>query len=98
MDEDVDPAISEREAKRKEIQSLILKYSALEEAYEKASGANANGAGKPSAAEIIANKYRKGDRLKSLQGKTDNKADKSNVVVSTYEPRGEPDKSAVVSL
>lgn len=32
----VDPQIEEREARRKEIQSLIMKYSALDEAYNKA--------------------------------------------------------------
>lgn len=37
----VDPVISEREAKRKEIQSLIMKYSALDEAYNR-SGINNN--------------------------------------------------------
>lgn len=37
----VDPQIAEREAKRKEIQSLIMKYSALDEAYNRATNNNA---------------------------------------------------------
>lgn len=37
----VDPLIAEREAKRKEIQSLIMKYSALDEAYNRATNSNA---------------------------------------------------------
>lgn len=37
----VDPLITEREAKRKEIQSLIMKYSALDEAYNR-TGLNIN--------------------------------------------------------
>lgn len=39
--EDFDPQIVEREAKRKEIQSLIMKYSALDEAYNNATSNNA---------------------------------------------------------
>lgn len=49
-----DEAITEREAKRKEIQGLIMKYAAIEEAYAKNGGE-----GKPSAADIIASKYQK---------------------------------------
>ncbi|XP_011303077.1 dual specificity protein kinase CLK2 isoform X2 [Fopius arisanus] len=52
-----DEAITEREAKRKEIQGLIMKYSAIEEAYGKVGGPN--GEVKPSAADIIASKYQK---------------------------------------
>lgn len=39
----VDPQIVEREARRKEIQSLIMKYSALDEAYNKATSNRAIG-------------------------------------------------------
>ncbi|RZC32898.1 hypothetical protein BDFB_003773 [Asbolus verrucosus] len=50
--------LSEREAKRKEIQSLIMKYSALDEVYNRgASGAAAAAAPKQSAATVIARKY-----------------------------------------
>ncbi|XP_025829002.1 serine/threonine-protein kinase ppk15 isoform X4 [Agrilus planipennis] len=59
-----DAAISEREAKRKEIQSLILKYSALDEAYNKRTDAKKNAAEgvvdadvPVSAATAIARKY-----------------------------------------
>ncbi|XP_030754062.1 probable dual specificity protein kinase madd-3 isoform X2 [Sitophilus oryzae] len=53
-----DPA-ADREAKRKEIQSLIMKYSALDEAYNKASAVTASAAAPepPSVAAAIAKKY-----------------------------------------
>lgn len=38
----IDPIISEREAKRKEIQSLIMKYSALDEAYNRSGATTSN--------------------------------------------------------
>ncbi|KAF7275891.1 hypothetical protein GWI33_011169 [Rhynchophorus ferrugineus] len=70
-DEEVTPTpavpdpIAEREAKRKEIQSLIMKYSALDEAYNKASNetaatstaASAAAAESTSVAAVIAKKY-----------------------------------------
>lgn len=46
----VDPQIVEREARRKEIQSLIMKYSALDEAYNKATNNSAVPAAASSAA------------------------------------------------
>lgn len=46
-----DPAIAEREAKRKEIESLIQKYAALDEIYAK------------SAADAIASKYQKKSKV-----------------------------------
>lgn len=54
--------LSEREAKRKEIQSLIMKYSALDEAYNKAAtSSSATASDIPavhqSAASVIAQKY-----------------------------------------
>ncbi|KAK2588301.1 hypothetical protein KPH14_004319 [Odynerus spinipes] len=59
--EEVDPAISERAAKRKEIQSLIMKYAAMDEAYsELATGGQGNA--KPSTTDIIASKYKKNQR------------------------------------
>ncbi|XP_076395090.1 CDC like kinase darkener of apricot isoform X2 [Megachile rotundata] len=59
--EDSDPAISERAAKRKEIQSLILKYAAMEETYSQlAAGGQVKM--RPSTTDIIASKYRKGSQ------------------------------------
>lgn len=50
--------VSEREAKRKEIQSLIMKYSALDEAYNRSGGGGGGGEGTTtSAAATIAQKY-----------------------------------------
>ncbi|XP_034943238.1 dual specificity protein kinase CLK2 isoform X2 [Chelonus insularis] len=56
VDIEEDPIVTERATKRKEIQTLIEKYSTIEEAYGN-SGANVDV--KPSAAEIIAYKYQK---------------------------------------
>lgn len=59
-DMDTDAAISDRAAKRKEIQSLILKYAAMEDTYSQlASGGQANAP--PSTTDLIASKYRKSD-------------------------------------
>lgn len=47
LDDEVTPTpdcVSEREAKRKEIQNLIMKYSALDEAYNKVTGDDRDGA------------------------------------------------------
>lgn len=56
--EDTDPAVTERAAKRKEIQSLILKYAAMEETYSQlAAGGQVKM--RPSTTDIIASKYRK---------------------------------------
>lgn len=61
QDVDMDSAISDRAAKRKEIQSLILKYAAMEDAYSQlASGRRAN-ACPPSTTDLIASKYKKSD-------------------------------------
>lgn len=58
LTDDVDPAISARAAKRKEIQSLILKYAAMEDTYSQlAAGGQANA--HPSTTDLIASKYRK---------------------------------------
>ncbi|XP_012345257.1 dual specificity protein kinase CLK1 isoform X1 [Apis florea] len=59
--EESDPAISERAAKRKEIQSLILKYAAMEETYSQlAAGGQVKM--RPSTTDKIASKYKKGTR------------------------------------
>jgi len=56
---DVDSAISDRAAKRKEIQGLILKYAAMEDTYSQlASGGQTN---TPSTTDLIASKYKKSD-------------------------------------
>lgn len=61
--EDVDPALSDRAAKRKEIQSLILKYAAMEDTYSQlAAGGQANVP--PSTTDLIASKYRKSNQHK----------------------------------
>ncbi|XP_043284830.1 dual specificity protein kinase CLK2 isoform X2 [Venturia canescens] len=52
-----DEALTEREAKRKEIQTLIAKYSAIDEASGSANGSAVEQ--KPSTADIIASKYRR---------------------------------------
>ncbi|EZA48083.1 hypothetical protein X777_14192 [Ooceraea biroi] len=68
-DMDVDSAISDRAAKRKEIQSLILKYAAMEDAYSQlASGGQANAP--PSTTDLIASKYRKSDHRNNRKDNT----------------------------
>ncbi|KAL6260184.1 hypothetical protein P5V15_007718 [Pogonomyrmex californicus] len=65
-----DPAISDRVAKRKEIQSLILKYAAMEDTYSQlAAGGQANV--RPSTTDLIASKYRKGNHRKDDNQKDD---------------------------
>ncbi|XP_015588385.1 serine/threonine-protein kinase Doa isoform X2 [Cephus cinctus] len=56
--DEADQAVSEREAKRKEIQSLIMKYAAIDEAYAQSGGGNATPA-QPSTADLIASKYQR---------------------------------------
>lgn len=64
LTEDVDPTISDRAAKRKEIQSLILKYAAMEDTYSQlAAGGQANA--HPSTTDLIASKYRKSNQHNS---------------------------------
>ncbi|KAI4497798.1 hypothetical protein M0802_007124 [Mischocyttarus mexicanus] len=58
-EEEIDPAISERAAKRKEIQSLIMKYAAMDEAFSEIATTGGQGNAKPSTADIIASKYKK---------------------------------------
>ncbi|XP_043475600.1 dual specificity protein kinase CLK3 isoform X1 [Leptopilina heterotoma] len=56
-DVDNDPVLREREARRKEIQSLILKYAALDEVYNKFG--NSGEKEEQSTADKIASKYQK---------------------------------------
>lgn len=67
---DADPAISDRAAKRKEIQSLILKYAAMEDTYsELAAGGQANV--RPSTTDLIASKYKKSSHRNNNNQKDD---------------------------
>ncbi|KAI4489774.1 hypothetical protein M0804_003956 [Polistes exclamans] len=59
QEEEVDPAISERAAKRKEIQSLIMKYAAMDEAFSEIATTGGGKNAKPSTTDIIASKYKK---------------------------------------
>ncbi|KAK9303698.1 hypothetical protein QLX08_004696 [Tetragonisca angustula] len=61
-EEETDPAITERAAKRKEIESLILKYAAMEETYAQLAGGGGQAKMRPSTTDIIASKYRKSAR------------------------------------
>jgi len=66
LTENVDPAISDRAAKRKEIQSLILKYAAMEDTYSQlAASGQANV--RPSTTDLIASKYRKSNHDRNDQ-------------------------------
>lgn len=77
--DDEDPAISDRAAKRKEIQSLILKYAAMEDTYSQlAAGGQTNV--RPSMTELIASKYRKSNHRNNNQN--DNTSSKRTVVSS----------------
>ncbi|XP_076678625.1 CDC like kinase darkener of apricot isoform X2 [Andrena cerasifolii] len=74
--EDTDPAVTERAAKRKEIQSLIMKYAAMEETYSQlAAGGQVKM--RPSTTDIIASKYRK-----DIQSERKDAAKGAAVVVS----------------
>ncbi|XP_020291528.1 probable serine/threonine-protein kinase clkA isoform X1 [Pseudomyrmex gracilis] len=67
--EDEDPAITNRAAKRKEIQSLILKYAAMEDTYSQlAAGGQTNA--RPSMTELIASKYRKSNHRNNQNDNT----------------------------
>ncbi|XP_029673926.1 serine/threonine-protein kinase Doa isoform X1 [Formica exsecta] len=54
-----DPAISDRAVKRKEIQSLILKYAAMEDTYSQLASAGQATNVRPSTTDLIASKYRR---------------------------------------
>ncbi|XP_017796330.1 PREDICTED: dual specificity tyrosine-phosphorylation-regulated kinase 2 isoform X1 [Habropoda laboriosa] len=75
--DDEDPVISERAAKRKEIQSLILKYAAMEETYTQLAACGQVKM-RPSTTDIIASKYRK-----SIQQNERKDASKSAVVAAS---------------
>ncbi|XP_012215873.1 dual specificity protein kinase CLK1 isoform X2 [Linepithema humile] len=54
-----DPTISDRAAKRKEIQSLILKYAAMEDTYSQLASGGGQVNAHPSTTDLIASKYKK---------------------------------------
>lgn len=74
-----DPAISDRAVKRKEIQSLILKYAAMEDTYSQLASAGEATNVRPSMTDLIANKYRRSNHCNNQK---DN-ASKSTVASNT---------------
>ncbi|XP_017883302.1 serine/threonine-protein kinase Doa isoform X1 [Ceratina calcarata] len=95
--DETDPAISERAAKRKEIQSLILKYAAMEETYsELAAGGQVKM--RPSTTDIIARKYRKNERTNASKSALDasvvnnNQPDTIQLAISPRPPSVEDDE------
>ncbi|XP_011876052.1 PREDICTED: probable serine/threonine-protein kinase clkA isoform X2 [Vollenhovia emeryi] len=86
--EDADPAVSDRAAKRKEIQSLILKYAAMEDTYSQlAAGGQASA--RPSTTDLIASKYRKSNHQQNNQS---DDASKGAVVPGSASAINEVDK------
>ena len=63
VEEETDPVLREREVRRKEIQSLIMKYAALDEAYGKFT--NDSEIQKQSTTDKIASKYQKNNVVKN---------------------------------
>ncbi|XP_076758877.1 CDC like kinase darkener of apricot isoform X2 [Xylocopa sonorina] len=88
-EEDSDPAISERAAKRKEIQSLILKYAAMEETYSELA-ASGQVKMRPSTTDIIASKYRKSTKQNERAH-----ASKSSVAASVVENHADTVQNAI---
>lgn len=89
--EESDPAISERAAKRKEIQSLILKYAAMEETYSQlAAGGQVKM--RPSTTDKIASKYKKSTRQSERKD-----ASKSAMAVSVVDNHVDAIQHAIVS-
>ncbi|XP_019698901.1 dual specificity protein kinase CLK2 [Harpegnathos saltator] len=81
-EDDEDPTISDRAAKRKEIQSLILKYVAMEDAYSQlASGGQVNA--RPSTTDIIASKYRKSNQQQQQHNNHKDNASKGGTVIAS---------------
>ncbi|XP_072765653.1 serine/threonine-protein kinase Doa isoform X1 [Anoplolepis gracilipes] len=74
-----DPAISDRAAKRKEIQSLILKYAAMEDTYSQLASAGQATNIRPSTTDLIASKYRKSNHCNNQK----NNGSKSTVASDT---------------
>lgn len=86
-----DPTISERAAKRKEIQSLIMKYAAMEDAYSELA-ASAQAKTRPSTTDIIASKYRKSNQQNDCK-----EVSKSAVVSSVVNNADANTQDAIVS-
>lgn len=78
---DIDPTISDRAAKRKEIQSLILKYAAMEDTYSQLASGGGQANARPSMTDIIASKYRKSNRQHNSDQK--DSASKGGTVVAS---------------
>ncbi|XP_043525019.1 uncharacterized protein LOC122536603 [Frieseomelitta varia] len=91
-EEETDPAISERAAKRKEIESLILKYAAMEETYAQLAGGGGQAKMRPSTTDIIASKYRKSARQSERKD-----ALKSAMAASVVNNHADTAQNAIVS-
>lgn len=89
--EESDPAISERAAKRKEIQSLILKYAAMEETYSQLA-ADGQVKMRPSTTDKIASKYKKSTRQSERKD-----ASKSAMAASVVDNHVDAIQHAIVS-
>ncbi|XP_051170306.1 dual specificity protein kinase CLK2 isoform X1 [Leptopilina boulardi] len=77
-DVDNDPVLREREARRKEIQSLIMKYAALDEAYNKF--ANSGEKQEQSTTDKIASKYQKNNSNNNNNNNNNNNHNDNNNV------------------
>lgn len=76
-----DPTISDRVAKRKEIQSLILKYAAMEDTYSQlASAGQATNLVRPSTTDLIASKYRRSNRCNNQKDNASKNTVASNAI------------------
>ncbi|CAL1676873.1 unnamed protein product [Lasius platythorax] len=85
-----DPTISDRVAKRKEIQSLILKYAAMEDTYSQlASAGQATNLVRPSTTDLIASKYRRSNRCNNQKDNASKNTVASNAIseVDAISPR-----------
>ena len=91
-EEETDPAITERAAKRKEIESLILKYAAMEETYAQLAGGGGQAKMRPSTTDIIASKYRKSARQSERKD-----ALKSAMAASVVNSHADTVQNAIVS-
>lgn len=78
-----DPAISDRAAKRKEIQSLILKYAAMEDTYSQLASGKQTPNARPSTTDLIANKYRKSNHCNNQKDNASKSTVASNTISGT---------------
>lgn len=75
-----DPTISDRVAKRKEIQSLILKYAAMEDTYSQLASIGQAANVRPSTTDLIASKYRKSNHCNNQKDHASKNAITSNAI------------------